>query len=65
MKKVLVLSALTLAMSSVYAANVQIYGSVDTGIQIVHNKNGDTNVSMEPVLVGVSSLPKISVTAIP
>lgn len=48
MKKVLVLSALTLAMSSVYAANVQIYGSVDTGIQIVHNKNGDTNVSMEP-----------------
>ncbi len=48
MKKLLVLSALTLAISSSFAADVMIYGSIDTGIQVVHNKNGDTDISMEP-----------------
>ena len=55
MKKLLVLSALTLAISSSFAADVMIYGSIDTGIQVVHNKNGDTDISMEPGQSGIAT----------
>lgn len=47
LRQALSLALLTTTATTAIAANVMIYGSIDTGIQVLHKKGGDTNVTME------------------
>lgn len=47
LKHTLSLALLATTATTAMAANVMVYGSIDTGIQVLHNKGGDTNVTME------------------